>query len=414
MSATQARALRSQSARWILSAGPIVVAVLGPFLPLLIVFAGTLPASAPHVPVAVAIVLAALMATAVVISLTGLGLQGVAHFPRSLRLPLTVFLVTQVIALAFAVFPLAGFFGVITTLGGVIILIASNEVLGQSKMRRIFLGCYLASGLVATVFAALLSIMRLPPAMFAYEHGRASGTFLQPNEFAGYLLFLIPLGLAQLGAPRWLRILGLTSAFVGTGGLLLSVSRAAVFSLIVGMVVFIRRLGTRVLIAYSVAALVGLVVMATVFRDIAHDPSENASRIAVWSGAIRVAQRFALTGVGPFNFHLVYPALRRPEVSINELHAHDVPLQILIEDGVLGFAGLAWFIIAASVAASRAGATIARNDRERLLLYSALGAGFAASALQNLVDVVTTFLLIVAWPMLGLMLALGRDDSDTP
>ncbi len=412
MSVTHASAIGSQPKGWIVGAAPIAIAILGPFLPLLIIFAGTLPLSAPHVPVAVALALAVLMAIAIAISLVGLGSRGAAHFPRGLRVPLSVFLVTQIVALAFAVFPLAGFFGVITTLAGVIVMIASNEVLAQPKVRRTFLACYLLSGLVATSFAALLSIMRLPPAMFAYEHGRASGTFLQPNEFAGYLLFLIPVGLAQLAAPRWLRIVGLASAIVGIGGLLLSVSRSAVFSLIVGMPVLVRRFGPRILIAFIAAAVVGLVAMATTFRDIAHDPSENASRIAVWSGAIRVAQRFALTGVGPFNFHLVYPTLRRPEVSINELHAHDVPLQILIEDGVLGFVGLAWFVIAATVQVARRGAAIAPDDRERLLLYSALGAGFAASALQNLVDVVTTFLLIVAWPMLGLMLALCRNDDD--
>jgi len=124
-----------------------------------------------------------------------------------------------------------------------------------------------------------------------------------------------------------------------------------------------------------------------------------------------MAQRFALTGVGPYNFHLVYPSFRPPSTDVDELHAHDLPLHILIEDGILGLACLTWFVVAAVGQAARIGRSIPSDDRERSLLFWALAAAFGATALQNIVDVVTTFLLVVSWPMLGLLLSLEQGGT---
>jgi putative inorganic carbon (HCO3(-)) transporter len=398
---------------WLVATLPFVFATIGPLVPLLIIIAGTLPPEAPHVSERIVWTIAAVLAAAVIASLLGLVLRGAPTLPRELWLPLGALLASQLLALAWGIDPAAGIFGIATTLGGMVALVASHEVLAEDRTRRRFLACYFISASAAALFAVILSIMRLPPSMYSYEHGRASGTFLQPNEFAGYLLFVIPIGFAQLTAPRWLRAIGLVAAVLGTIGLSLSVSRAAMVSLILALPIFVRRFGLRAVLPYGAVAVVCLLLMTTSLRNVAHDPSENASRIAVWSSSMRLAQRFALTGVGPFGFHLAYPALKRPEVSVNELHAHDLPLQILIEDGVLGLAAFAWFALAATRQVARSGAAIPAGDRERLLLFTALVTGFTASALQNLVDVVTTFLLIVAWPMLGLALALGRHEPSS-
>ncbi len=399
---------------WPVAIAPFAFALLGPFLPLLIVFAGTLPPTAPHPSRTLALFLGYTAAVAMLASLAGLLIRGVRRFPKTLWLPLGAIFVAQAIALVWAIEPKVGIFSLVTTLGGYIVLIAASEVLGDTRTRHAFLACYLISGAIAAIIACALSVMKLPPAMFAYEHGRASGTFLQPNELAGYLLFLIPLGLAQGAAPSWLRAIGFGAAAAGATGLILSVSRAAIISLVLGLVFFVRKLGQRALLAYVAAAVVGLLLLVTVFRDVAHDPSENASRLAVWAGALRIAQRFALTGVGPFGFHLVYPHFRLPEYSVNEVHAHSLPLHIIIEYGVLGLAACTWFAAAAITECAKVKRSIEPHDRERNLLFAALVCGFAASALQNAIDVVTTFLFVVAWPMLGMTLALGTSRERVP
>jgi O-antigen ligase len=397
--------------RLLLTAPVFGFALLGPYLPLLILFAGTLPAAAPHPPRELAAGIALATAIALLAGIVGLVQSGVRVFPKSLWLPLAAVLLAQVVATGFAVVPDAGVFSIATMLAGFVVLICAAEVLGDDRVRRAFIGCYLISAAVAAVGACVLSVSRLPPAMYAYEHGRASGTFLQPNELAGYLLFVIPIGLAQIAAPRQLRTIGLIVAACGALGLLLSVSRAAIISLLVALFFFVRKLGRRETTGYLIAASVGLLLFVTVFRDVAHDPSENASRLAVWAGAARIAERFALTGVGPFGFHLVYPAFRLPEYSASEVHAHSLPLQLLIENGILGLSAVCWFVIAAARASAREGRRIAQHDAERVLLFAALVTGFVATALQNIVDVVSTFLLVVAWPMLGMLLALGSSEE---
>jgi O-Antigen ligase len=408
-----AKARRHLAGRAIAGAGLVVLAILSPFLPLLIVFAGTLPAGAPHVSMIGVQALAVATGLCIAACAGGLALGGIAKFPKALVLPLAGLVASQMLALVMAVDSAAGAFGVACTLAGILILLAAVETLDDERLRRLYLGCYFFSAIVAIAIAVFLSASRLPPAMYAYEHGRASGTFLQPNEFAGYLLFVIPLGLAQLPSPRWLRIVGLCAAAAGCAGLLLSVSRAAILSLAVGLVALIRYLGPRVLVAYALVALVCLIAFVTVFRDVAHDPSENASRLAVWGGSLRMAERFVLTGVGPFNFHLAYPAFKLPDAAADEIHAHDLPLHLLIEDGVLGLAAFVWFVVAAVREAGRVGRTIPPGDRQRVLLFWALTSAFIATALHNVVDVVTTFLLVVSWPMLGLLLSLRSQVTPT-
>lgn len=398
----------------LIACAPFATALAGPFLPLLIVFAGTLPASAPHPSPALAAWLGGIIFIALLLSLIGLLGARSRYFPAPLGKALVLLVGAQCIALVWAIDPRAGVFGILTVSAGCLVLVCCAQALAPLRARRAFVACYLVSGAIAAAAACVLTTSRLPPAMFAYEHGRASGTFLQPNELAGYMLFLIPLGIAQLGAPRWLRSIGLAAAAAGGAALALSVSRAAIVSLVLAGALLARRFSVRTLAAYAAVAAAVLILFATALRNVAHDPSENASRLAVWSGAARLAQRFALTGVGPLGFHIAYPNFRMPQSSANEVHAHDVPAQILIEDGVLGLAAFGWFVTVVGWQFKRIGRSIAARDRERALLFAALMTGFAASGLQAIVDVVTTFWLVVLWPMLGLTLALERQTDVAP
>jgi O-antigen ligase len=108
----------------------------------------------------------------------------------------------------------------------------------------------------------------------------------------------------------------------------------------------------------------------------------------------------------------VYPLLKVPDAAVDEVHAHDLPLNTLIENGILGFAAFVWVVVAGVMEARKAGARILPEDRERRLLYAALVVGFLASAVQNTVDLVSTFVLLLCWPMLAIMLALGAPETE--
>jgi LPS export ABC transporter protein LptC len=59
------------------------------------------------------------------------------------------------------------------------------------------------------------------------------------------------------------------------------------------------------------------------------------------------------------------------------------------------------------IEARRVKTSISPADLERQLLFAGLTAAFVASAVQNAIDDVTTFVLILWWPMMGFMLSLA-------
>lgn len=391
---------------------PYGYALLLPLLPLLIELADVLPRGVAVVGQGSAATLAAIV---LVISIVGaMGTIRASGWRELVRLPvawaLVALIATAAIAAAIGLAWHAGLFEIVCEIGDALGFFVFWLTLRDERVRRVFLGLFFASGILACLFAIGLTISRHPPAAFAYEHGRAAGTFLQPNEFAGYLLFFIPLGIAQWAAPPLLRRLGIGAAAIGTVAIAMSASRAAILGLLLALPILARRFGKRTLVVYCVGAVIALGLGLTVFRNVAHDPSENASRIAVWRGAARMAERFALTGVGPVAFNEAYPYYKMPDAQIDEVHAHDLALNVLIENGALGLAALIFCIVACVRAARKGGKTILPADRERGLLFAALTTSFAASAIQNSVDLVTTFVFLMWWPMMGLMLGMTRDS----
>jgi len=390
---------------------PYGYAVLLPLLPILIELADVLPRG---VAVAGGAFALAVAAAALVIVIVGVAATlGSAAWREIARMPIVWALAALVASAAIATMTAAltrsGIFEIACQFFDGLTFCVLWMTLREERVRRSFLALFFASGIVACAFAMALTLSRHPPAAFAYEHGRAAGTFLQPNEFAGYLLFLIPLGVAQWTATPLLRRLGLGAAAIGSVALAMSASRAAILGLLLALPIIAWRFGKRALIVYGVAAAIALALGVTVLRNVAHDPSENASRIAVWRGAARMAQRFALTGVGPLAFSVAYPQYKLPDAQVDEVHAHDLALNVLIENGVLGLAAFAFAIYVCVGAARASGSRIPGEDRERTLLYSGIVTSFAASAVQNSVDLVTTFVFLLWWPMMGLMTGMSRD-----
>ncbi|MDQ6824936.1 MAG: O-antigen ligase family protein, partial [Candidatus Eremiobacteraeota bacterium] len=404
--------VRAPDVRDVSLALPLAGALLIPMLPLVVQLADIFPAGVAILGRGVAVALVVVLGVAGLASMASILIKHGWHKVRRAPLakPLLVLIATQAIAAIIGVSFRAGEFEILSQIGDVIAFLTFWFTMAKRGARRAFLACFFLSGIAACVYAIALTLSRHPPAAFAYEHGRAAGTFLQPNELAGYLLFLIPLGLAQIAAPLWLRRLGFAAAVVGGAALVLSVSRAAWLGLLLALPIFTARLGRRALAGYAVAALILLTLGATVLRNVAHDPSENTSRITVWRSAIRMAERFGLTGLGPVAFGRVYPMLKEPDAINDVLHAHNLLLNVFIENGIIGFAAFIWVIVASVRAARHAGKQIPSADRERVLLFSSLSTAFAASAVQNSIDLITTFVLLLWWPMLGLMLALARDE----
>jgi O-antigen ligase len=86
-----------------------------------------------------------------------------------------------------------------------------------------------------------------------------------------------------------------------------------------------------------------------------HDSSENFTRFSIWEAALRMMQRFPLSGVGPFDVSRIYPFVRSPGGEPIAFHAHSIVLTIAAETGLIGIAALCfgWCIRASARAGTK-------------------------------------------------------------
>ncbi len=250
-----------------------------------------------------------------------------------------------------------------------------------------------ATLILGAVGQALLGVyqfvFRIGPDWFIILGGfmRASGSFGQPNPFAGYLGVTLPVALSLLlwaigelwrqpgrTASIWL---GYTLAATGliSAGMLASWSRGGWLGAAVGCAAVIFLRSRRALIAGIAAGLVGLIggLIGTFtpqlippsisqrlmglpaffgLGDVLNQPvtDENFSiieRVAHWVAAIRMWERSPWLGVGPGNYAVVYPEVHLPRWQEALGHAHNIYLNVLGESGLIGLIAfcLCWLII---------------------------------------------------------------------
>jgi putative inorganic carbon (hco3(-)) transporter len=209
---------------------------------------------------------------------------------------------------------------------------------------------------------------------------RASGTFSQPNPYAGYLGLTLPVAvsLTLWGWRRWLRdgfrpgwLAGWTLFYTAatlliSAGLVASWSRGGWLGATAGVLVVLIFRSRAAILAGGVAllflfaaTLLGVLTPALVpaavsdrlagapaylgLTDVLNQPvtDENfavVERVAHWVAAIRMWELSPWLGVGPGNYEAVYPAVRLPQWEEALGHAHNIYLNVLGESGLVGLA----------------------------------------------------------------------------
>ncbi len=264
---------------------------------------------------------------------------------------------------------------------------------------------YLSTGTLAAAAAIAMVVMRTPAALYALQHGRATGTFVLPGELAAYLIVMLPVAYAATreGASNALRALGWAAMAIGLAALVLTFSRAgwmgaaAAAAFLVAVRSRANRRGGAVALL-SVAA--GVLAVLLLFNS-HHDPSEDYTRIAIWQAALQIIDRFPLTGVGPFDFPLLYALVHVPDADATAFHAHSIYLTFFAEGGILLLAAFAW------LAWKFAGELRARLSRAPAspVLALAVTAGLVGIAVQGLIDTMSIAIFGLWLPAMGLALA---------
>ena len=275
---------------------------------------------------------------------------------------------------------------------------------------------WLASASVASVVAFGMIVTRDPAPLYAYDNGRAVGTFLNPNELAAYLLVALGLaaGIALYARGLPLRLLAGATLIAGLLALGATYSRWGFLSAVAGALFFAVLVGGR-----RVWAGLGVVVLAGVLLVIGpgaahHNPRDDTSRVVAWTTGVRTWLAFPLTGVGPFAFRRTYDVLRPPEAPGGEapvaFDPHSLPLAYLDESGLIGFLALMWCW---SVYVREIPRVLrAAGPRRRALVY-ALAGGLVALNVHVLVNTISIYFAL-ATQGAALALALAQRDIDAP
>ncbi len=335
-----------------------------------------------------------------------------------------------------------------------VLLIAPQMVRGPMRVRWV-VAAVIAGAVAQAALGLYQFIFRVGPEWFVIlgRFMRASGTFSQPDPYAGFLGIVLPVALslalqttgAALKPPRrratllWAFYFVLATVAIAAA-LLASWSRGGWLGATAGVVVVVVARSRRAALLAAVAALavlaavlLGTLSPAQVPQPIAArlqevpaffgvgDPLSQPvnddnfaliERLAHWVAAQRMFEAQPLLGVGPGNYTAAYPTYRLPRWEEPLGHAHNVYLNVLAEGGIIGFAA---FVVLWS---TNVVFVLRRRRRTADAFTAALAIGIlgvlAHLAVHNLVDnlfVQGMYILVALW--LGLLDG-ASDESPAP
>ncbi len=233
--------------------------------------------------------------------------------------------------------------------------------------------------------------------------GRVQGSFGHPNQYGGFLAVLVPLATAVaftrgFGAPRrWLAVLALALA---VPAITFTYARGAIVALVFGSLLWLALLRRR--IALPIALVIGIAAVAVAPAALKErfDPAGTSGDIAlrtdIWSASLDIYSSEPLLGVGLNNFGVAYRELPTSLRSTSQRrllhqsqvlvppHAQSLYLNILAEEGIIGFAAFVAFAFAA-VAVCFRGARLA--DAVGRAVALGVGAGLFTLAVHSVVEV---------------------------
>lgn len=302
--------------------------------------------------------------------------------------------------------PLAGL--LFTGIGGLGIVwhCSVMRFYADENAARTIYAAFLCSGILACAAALAMLATRTPATQYTLQHGRATGTFVLPGELAGYCIVLLPISYALgcVARDRMLRTLGWIAFGIGIVTLALTYSRAGWMGF-AAAAAFLFALRLRRGVEAAVVVLLAGAAAVLLLFNAHHDPSEDYTRLSIWQAAAQIANRFPLTGVGPFNFSRLYPIVRAPDADPTAFHAHDLYLTFFCEFGIIGLATVGWIVWRFAAELRR---RIQRAQPSDAFLALSATAGLVGVAVQGVIDTVSVVIFGLWMPIMALALAAAQ------
>jgi O-antigen ligase len=252
------------------------------------------------------------------------------------------------------------------------------------------------------------------------------GSFDQPNSLGGFLVLLAPFALGAALASRRGRLPALGVLLLCAVGIYETFSRGALMGLAAVPFVFLR--GRRLLLVVPFVAVAVLVISPGLvterFATANQSGGDLATRMDFWNAGEHIWEGHPVLGVGLGGFPAAYSQARVPgkqflpdSVLEPPPHAHNLFIQMLAEEGVLGLLAL----LAVLGVAVRMAIELRRHaERWVRVLGSAMLAALVAFLVHNMFDVTLVQETgIDFWAMLGLLSALTsiaatRSEDEQP
>jgi len=196
--------------------------------------------------------------------------------------------------------------------------------------------------------------------------GRGTGTFISPNNLAGFLEMLLPLGLAYTLVGRLSQLM---KVFVGYASLVIaagigvSISRGSWVATGLILVVFCclllpyRNYRVQAMVMLAVLIVAGALFVAKTERSQARlkhmfsQGTASDTRFELWAPTIQMWRENFWWGLGPAHFDYRFRAYRPQSIQLRPDHTHNDYLNTLADWGVVG-AGIvacAWALLCAGV-----------------------------------------------------------------
>jgi hypothetical protein len=230
--------------------------------------------------------------------------------------------------------------------------------------------------------------------------GRPGGSFDDPNILATFEALGLPAAVAfALGRNLVLRVVGSASFALIVAGLALSLSRGGFLAAAGALLVMLAwrpfryaalaALAVVLVLQVGSGSLSGEVQQTSVVQgrieSVSYAAAGGDPRFAIWRATPEMIAEHPFFGIGANQYPVVSPryGLFAEDLGGSYQHAHNIPLTVAAELGLLGLAAVLW----ATVALARV--LVAAYRRQRGFdrgLALAVGAAFTGLALQGMVD----------------------------
>ncbi len=378
--------------------------VLVPLFPSFIMLTGVQPPGISLLSPRVAVVLLALLALLGAVFTVRLLLPPRERPPT--LVPLLAWLGAAILAALLGFDPTAGVLFICIFALGIVWHLCTLRFYPDPLVARAIVWSMMLACALSSLAAVAMAVARYPVAQYVIGHGRAIGTFVLPGELAGYLVIMLPIAGAVAASARGaaLRTAAVAALCCGSVAFVLTFSRAGWMGLAAAIAFFVavraRAWRTGILAATGIIA-AGLGAVLLLF-NVAHNPSENYTRISIWQAALQIIDRFPLTGVGPFDFSRLYAVVRAPDGDVTAFHAHSVYLTFLAEIGIIGIAAAVWTWWTFAAELRR---RFLRTSPRQATIALAAAAGLFGTLVQGLIDTVSIVIFGLWLPTMAFALA---------